>query len=439
MKRLMEDQERLNAASSRRLRILVVTHFFPPLNSIASHRPYSWARTWTDMGHEVHVLTTEKYSFDGSMDLQYDLSGFRVHVVPYLRGKRNAQSGSMDKKSVEKWEWLKKVSRRLRFGLGMFGDLRMLAYFKLAKAGGALLEAQRFDFVVSTYQPEVVHFVAHKLSRRFGVPWVADYRDLWFKDISGHAFKLTSFLSGRVEGYLLKQACLVSTVSKGLARQMEERFEREVYVCYNGYIMPDNPGGSIQARKPGIKRIIYTGRVYRKLRDPSVLFRALAELKKAIPDLGNSLAVDFYGYMDSWVRNLIKECGIEDCVHLHGVVSYQESLAAQKEADFLLFLDWMDEATEGVLTGKLFEYLGTGQPLLSIGPSVTTEAAEIINRCRAGLVMVTEAEVRKFLERWLTVDEGVQVTPDRTAVSTYSRDSQAKALLEQIKNRLAAR
>lgn len=437
--RLMGDQGRQNAASSGRLRILVVTHFFPPLNSIASHRPFSWARTWMDMGHEVHVLTTEKYSFDGSMDLQYDLSGFRVHVVPYLRGKRNAQSGNVDKESVEKWEWLKKVSRRLRFGLGMFGDLRMLAYFKLVEAGRALLDAQHFDFVVSTYQPEVVHFVAYKLSRRFGVPWVADYRDLWFKDISGHAFKMTSFLAGRVEGYLLKHACLVSTVSEGLARQMEERFGREVYVCYNGYITPDNPSGSFQARKSGIKRIVYTGRVYKKLRDPSVLFRTLADLKKVIPDLGHSLAVDFYGYMDPWVRNLIRECGIEDCVHLHGVVSYQESLSAQKEADFLLFLDWLDQATEGVLTGKLFEYLGTGQPILSIGPSITTEAAQIIRRCGAGVVMVDETEVRKFLERWLTADEGAQLTPDATVVSTYSRDSQARALLKQIENRIALR
>ncbi|MDE2260558.1 MAG: hypothetical protein KGK17_09585, partial [Betaproteobacteria bacterium] len=150
----MEDQEEQNATVSKRLRILVVTHFFPPLNSIASHRPFSWARTWANMGHEVHVLTTEKYPFDGSMDLQYDLSGFQTHVVPYLRGKRNMLSGKVDKGSVEKWEWLKKVSRRLRFGLGMFGDLRMLAYFKLVKAGETLLGAQHFDFVVSTYQPE---------------------------------------------------------------------------------------------------------------------------------------------------------------------------------------------------------------------------------------------------------------------------------------------
>lgn len=435
----MEDQEKQSASTSRPLRILVVTHFFPPLNSIASHRPFSWARTWADMGHEVHVLTTEKYSFDGSMDLQYDLSGFQTHVVSYLGGQRNKPAGKVDKKSVEKWEWLKKMSRRLRFGLGMFGDLRMFAYSRLVKAGGKLLEAQHFDFVVSTYQPEVVHFVAHRLSRRFGVPWVADYRDLWFKDISGHAFKATSFLTGKVEQHMLKQACLVSTVSEGLSREMKERFGRDVYVCYNGYILSGVPDKGARAIKSEIKRVVYTGRVYRKLRDPSVLFRALGELKKAIPDLGQSLAVDFYGYMDQWVHDLIKECGIEDCVHLHGVVSYQESLAAQKEADFLLFLDWMDEATEGVLTGKLFEYLGTGQPILSIGPSVTTEAAGIINRCRTGLVMVTEAEVHEFLERWLTVDEVAQVTPDNSAVLTYSRDNQARALLEQIKNRLAAR
>lgn len=420
--------------SSKRLRILVVTHFFPPLNSIASHRPFSWAKAWSEMGHEVHVLTTEKYAFDGSLDLDYDLSGFQVHVVPYLRRKKPPPSSGMDKRSAERWEWLKRKSRRLRFGLGMFGDLRMLAYFRLTKAGRAILERQRFDFIVSTYQPEVVHFVAHRLSRLFGTPWVADYRDLWFKDISGLAFGITSFLAGKIEKHLLKQACLVSTVSEGLARELQEHFGREVHVCYNGHVRINERDRC--ASHPGIKRIVYTGRVYRRLRDPSLLFGVLGQLRKSTPNLGSLLAIDFYGHMEQWVDDLIKMHGIEDCVRLHGAVSYQESLSAQDGADFLLFLDWMDRETEGVLTGKLFEYLGTGRPILSIGPGHDTEAAKIIEQCRAGLVMAEENEILEFLERWLIHGEMTAPVPDKTVIAKYSRANQARSLLEQIQRKL---
>jgi glycosyltransferase involved in cell wall biosynthesis len=316
----------------------------------------------------------------------------------------------------------------------MFGDLRMLAYFKLARAGKILLERQRFDFIVSTYQPEVVHFAAHKLARDFGVPWVADYRDMWFKDISGLAFGITSYLVGKIEKHLLKQACLVSTVSEGLSRQLQAHFGREVHVCYNGYVRINEHDR--HTSHPGIKRIVYTGRVYRKLRDPSLLFGVLGQLKNNVPNLGRLLTVDFYGHMEQWVDDLIKKHDIEDCVRLHGAVSYQESLSAQDGADFLLFLDWMDRATEGVLTGKLFEYLGTGRPILSIGPGQDTEAAKIIEQCMAGLVMSAENDILQFLESWLIRGEMTAPVPDKIEIARYSRENQARALLEQIQRKL---
>ena len=57
----------------RSMRILIVAHAFPPMNSTASHRPYSWARVWRDLGHEVHVLTAVKHGFDGTVDMARDL------------------------------------------------------------------------------------------------------------------------------------------------------------------------------------------------------------------------------------------------------------------------------------------------------------------------------------------------------------------------------
>ncbi|RMG05815.1 MAG: hypothetical protein D6735_04915 [Acidobacteria bacterium] len=41
-------------------KILIVTAFFPPQNSIASLRSYSWAKYWSQSGYNVTVLTTPK-------------------------------------------------------------------------------------------------------------------------------------------------------------------------------------------------------------------------------------------------------------------------------------------------------------------------------------------------------------------------------------------
>jgi hypothetical protein len=75
-----------------KMRILIVSTFFPPLNSIASHRPYSWARYWTLAGHDVTVLTTEKQE-DPHVGLAVDNPGYKVIEVPSPRFLSKLKSG----------------------------------------------------------------------------------------------------------------------------------------------------------------------------------------------------------------------------------------------------------------------------------------------------------------------------------------------------------
>src|SRR5262245_41430108 len=103
------------------------------MNATAAHRPYSWARAWRDLGHEIHVLTPVKHPLDGAADLKRDLSGLHIHEVPYLLGRASAESdgAAASARSVERWEWFKTWTRRARFSLAMFGDPRLLAYFPM--------------------------------------------------------------------------------------------------------------------------------------------------------------------------------------------------------------------------------------------------------------------------------------------------------------------
>ena len=65
------------------MRVLLLTHFFPPQDVVAAKRPYGWARAWTDSGHEVHVVTTENYGFDGPLGYDVPCDGIDVHRVRY--------------------------------------------------------------------------------------------------------------------------------------------------------------------------------------------------------------------------------------------------------------------------------------------------------------------------------------------------------------------
>ncbi len=53
---------------------------------------------------------------------------------------------------------------------------------------------------------------------------------------------------------------------------------------------------------------------------------------------------------------------------------------------------------EGILTGKLFEYLASRKPIIGIGPA-TGDAAHIIHECKAGSMLdyQDEEDIYKYL------------------------------------------
>jgi glycosyl transferase family 4/glycosyl transferase family 1 len=420
---------------SRSLRILIVTHAFPPMNSIASHRPYSWARFWRDEGHEVHVLTPSKHPFDGTMDLERDMHGIHVHEVGYLplRASR-PRTDPVLCSEVGRWEWLKTITRRARFSLAMFGDPRLFAYLPMVRAGMKMMKQARMDFIIATSPPEVVFFVARTLSLRSGVPWIADFRDLWFRDMRLYQSRFASWLSGPVNWWLVKNATALITVSQGLRDRLSSYLGREVAVSYNGFFKCDQDRGVVvRSRTDTHLHIVYTGRLYPGKRDPEPLFRAIKALKTRRADLVSRLVVDFYGFDDPWLRQLIATHGLESTVMLHGFVPYSQSMAAQQSADVLLFLDWTETQADGVLTGKLFEYLGAGKPILSLGRRKDSEAAHLIADSACGVTLTTDDEILDYLLN-LAIARSRYADSDKRNV--FSREWQARLLLQTIRTQI---
>ena len=82
------------------MRILIVAAYFPPQNGIGGLRPYSWAKWWSQAGHEVTVLTTYKKMDDSAMFL--DISAFKVIDLPVTRHHSGV--------SIDKYREIKKTN-----------------------------------------------------------------------------------------------------------------------------------------------------------------------------------------------------------------------------------------------------------------------------------------------------------------------------------------
>src|SRR5690606_22322738 len=66
-----------------------------------------------------------------------------------------------------------------------------------------------------------------------------------------------------------------------------------------------------------------------------------------------------------------------------GYVSHKDAIQGIKNADLLLLTNFPDEKSKGIIPGKLFEYLATGNPVLAIGPK-DGDVAKILKATQSG-------------------------------------------------------
>lgn len=144
------------------MKILYVSHYFPPEIGAPAGRVAGLARQWVREGHVVDVLTGFPHHPTGVVPAEYraklrrgyareDFEGVRVHRTWIFPA---ANSG--------------KVRRSLNY----------LSFMLSAAVTGAL-RVHRPDVVIATSPQLLCAGAGLALARRFGVPWIMEVRDLW--------------------------------------------------------------------------------------------------------------------------------------------------------------------------------------------------------------------------------------------------------------------
>jgi hypothetical protein len=132
-----------------------------------------------------------------------------------------------------------------------------------------------------------------------------------------------------------------------------------------------------------------------------------------------------------------RELGIERVVHVGPAVPRAECVRLQRSSDVQLLLMWNNPGEMANYTGKLFEYLGSGRPILMMGYPHGV-AAQLIQERNAGRIGNTPDEVAAALAEW--IDE--KRTTGRIAgtgpevVAGLTRRDQAAVLAGHLDNLL---
>lgn len=414
------------------MRILIVSYFFPPFNTMGAVRVGKMAKFLYRMGHELKVISASNQPLQPTLPLEipedsvYYTRCLNVNAIPeiLLGGRRRVAAEGFVPKGRSR-NLLRELGRLYKT-VTNFPDGQIGWYPFAVQAALCLLATWKPDLIYASAMPYTSLLAARRLSKKFGIPWVAELRDLWvdhhFYQYPGWRKKIEDILEHRI----CQSAAGIVTVSEPLAEILRAKYQVPVRVILNGFDPEDYPETMVDRSNDQFLRIVYTGMIYEGKQDPSPLFAAL----KLLGPEAKKVRIEFYGRYLEPARLLAKRYGVEQQVVVHPTVPYRESMARQKAADVLLLLLWNDPRGKGLFSGKLFEYLGAGRPVLAIGPDDNVAAALIRERL-AGVVAGEPEEIASVLRRWIAIREHGPIPPiDTSMVRDFTREEQARRLME---------
>ena len=296
----------------------------------------------------------------------------------------------------------------------------------------ALRLSSELDAVITTSGPESSHQIGLALRRR-GVPWVADLRDGWrFEPYRDFPTKLQERMDARMERRVLSQADRLTAVTEPITADLRERLGLDAVTVPNGFDQEELPAERAETfLDPDRHSVVYTGRLATGGRSPQPLIKALRALARAeAPEL-DRLEIVIVGPLTGEERRAVAQAGVGLSLRAVGMVSHEEALRLQRDADSLLLLTAGVRAGEA--TGKLFEYLNAERPILVLGED--TEAARIVRRAKAGVV-VPAYDPPRIAEALTDLVRGESNGYDSAAVAEiraeYSHPRMAERMAEVI-------
>jgi len=401
---MAKPREPVKNSGQRSKKVLLITYYWPPAGGPGVQRMLKFARYLPKYGWEPIVLTVSNGEYPAldsglAKDIPQDCQVYSSRTIEFfslfkkLSGRKRTdriETYILNSKPVSLKD---RVFRWIRVNL-FIPDARLGWYPFAVEACKRIIREEKPDLIFSSSPPHSLQVVARKLAIWSQLPWVADFRDpwtdaFWDKDIKRKWW--ADRLNKRLEQKVLEQATLVTTVSHGFQRLFNEKGRSSpIAVITNGFDAADFSKG--QKTTSSKMHLVYAGHIAAS-QNPVNLFQALAALPAA---LRQQIQVDFYGSQDNSVKQTIDRFGLSDLFVFHGYVNHNRVIQAMQNADVLCLLLPQRHA-EGIIPGKLFEYLATGNYILGIGDT-KGETARILADCEAGEMFDFDASIQSRLE-----------------------------------------
>jgi hypothetical protein len=423
-------------------RVLMVSYDFPP-SSRGIWRTLKFCRYMGEFGWKPAILTvkpvrTERLDYGPLKELpegtevrrteSLDQNRIAFAVSNLLRRKtQTAAKASSARSNPRPTNAAARAVMDVLRSWVLIPDDRIGWYPFAVHAGRRWLRSENFDLVYTTCFPNTSHVVGERLAREAGLPYLADFRDIWIGNYYFYdpATRLHADMQRGMEERVVRTADRVVSVTEPITTDFLERYpdqpKEKFLTIPNGFDPGDFDFG---APAPDTKHftITYAGTMYGST-SPRVFFRSVRRLLKESPEWRRVLRLRFVGSMIEPYRAMIERFSLGRITRIDNYMAHGEALRVMAEADALLLIVAPVEGSHIMLTQKVFEYAAAQRPILGLVPEGA--ARDFLNEIGEPYVAHPDDEVeimrhlRSMLETWRA--KGRVVHPLNPALARYDR------------------
>jgi glycosyltransferase involved in cell wall biosynthesis len=267
--------------------------------------------------------------------------------------------------------------------------------------GNRIVNEFRIDSIVVSAPPNSSLWIGSVLKRKHNIRFVADLRDpvvdnlfeVSLIDPRDAISKIEKRLLKRMERSVVQKADAVVVTTSSYKNHMIEKYGKDTFYEVKNSFDEDDYAG-VDREKYENFTISHTGSII-GLRGVDLLFRAIKRLVYEAKGGDMGMRVLLVGENDPRIREMVSTMGLKDYVKIEERVSHREAIEIMVKSHLLLLVKETFDGKFLQIPAKFYEYMGSMNKILCLGPDSCEEAIIIKN---LGLGHVVDGDEGRLVE-----------------------------------------